>query len=149
MRRDILRRVCDRAGPVQHERSGGVVEEHEYFRAVHGEWRGLGERKSAMSKNTEEYSADYGLGLRGKQSLVVRVTDNDFQKEVLEKLTRLEAKMDMLIGGSQPGRMQLAEERISGLERNDIRRSVYDRLVNAVITVAISAAIAMHDRWWR
>ncbi|HLB89783.1 MAG TPA: hypothetical protein VJK29_19145 [Terriglobales bacterium] len=31
-------------------------------------------------------------------------------------------------------------------EKNDIRRSVYDRLVNAVITVAISAAIAMHDR---
>lgn len=102
-----------------------------------------------MSKNTEEYSADYGLGLRGKQSLVVRVTDNDFQKEVLEKLTRLEAKMDMIVGGNQPGRMQLAEERIGGLERNDIRRSVYDRLVNAVITVAISAAIAMHDRWWR
>jgi hypothetical protein len=32
-------------------------------------------------------------------------------------------------------------------ERNDIRRGVYDRILNAVITVAISAAIAMHDRW--
>ena len=31
-------------------------------------------------------------------------------------------------------------------EKNDIRRSVYDRLVNAVIAVAISEAIAMHDR---
>ena len=31
-------------------------------------------------------------------------------------------------------------------ERNDIRRGVYDRLVNAAITTAISAAIALHSR---
>lgn len=31
-------------------------------------------------------------------------------------------------------------------EKNDIRRSVYDRIVNATIAFAISAAIAMHDR---
>jgi len=30
-------------------------------------------------------------------------------------------------------------------ERNDIKRSVYDRVVNAAITVVISALIAMHD----
>ncbi len=30
--------------------------------------------------------------------LVMRVTDNDFQCEVLEKLARLEAKMEMLVG---------------------------------------------------
>src|SRR5512143_3773502 len=82
-----------------------------------------------------------------KHSLLVRVTDNDFQCEVLEKLARLEAKMDMLVGGPQPGRMRLAEERLGQLERNDIRRSVYDRLVNAVIAVAISVAIALHDKW--
>lgn len=41
--------------------------------------------------------------------------------------------------------MRLAEEKIAMLEKNDIRRSVYDRLVNAAITVAISAAIALHD----
>ena len=84
-----------------------------------------------------------------KHPLVVRVTDNDFQREVLEKLARLEAKMDMLVGGSQPGRMRIAEEKIAQLERNDIRRSVYDRLVNAIITVAISALIAFHDKWWK
>jgi hypothetical protein len=38
---------------------------------------------------------------------------------------------------------------VSYVERNDIRRSVYDRLVNAVITVAISALIAFHDKWWK
>ena len=32
-------------------------------------------------------------------------------------------------------------------EKNDIRRSVYDRLVNAAIAVAISAAIAVHDHF--
>ena len=82
----------------------------------------------------------------GRQPLVVRVTDSDFQREVMEKLGRLEAKMDMLAGSGQPGRMKLAEDRIKQLEKNDIRRGVYDRLVNAVITTAISAAIALHAR---
>ena len=81
----------------------------------------------------------------GKQALVVRVTDNDFQRDVLEKLGRLEAKMDMLVGGVQPGRMKLAEDKIAHLEKNDIRRGVYDRLVSAFIALAVSAAIAMHD----
>ena len=82
----------------------------------------------------------------GKQPLVVRVTDNDFQCEVLEKLARLEAKMEMLIGCGQPGRMSQAEERLTRLERNDIRRGVYERLVNAAISVAVSTVIAMHER---
>jgi hypothetical protein len=80
---------------------------------------------------------------------VVRVTDNDFQREVLEKLGRLEVKMDMLVGGAQPGRMSLAEERIRQLEGNDIRRSVYDRVLNAGITTAISALITIYGRWWK
>jgi len=84
-----------------------------------------------------------------KHPLVVRVTDNDFQCEVLEKLARLEAKMEMLVGSGQPGRMKLVEDKVATLEKNDIRRSVYDRLVNAVITMAISALIAFHDRWWK
>ena len=84
-----------------------------------------------------------------KHPLVVRVSDDDFHREVLEKLTRLEAKMDMLVGGPQPGRMRIVEQKVERLERNDIRRSVYDRLLNAVIAVAISAAIALHDKWWK
>ncbi|MEP6644559.1 MAG: hypothetical protein ABJA69_08670 [Acidobacteriaceae bacterium] len=79
------------------------------------------------------------------QPLVIRVTHNDFQRDVLEKLGRLEAKMDMIVGGGQPGRMKLAEDKIALLEKSEIRRSVYDRLVNAVITIAISLAIAMRD----
>ena len=80
-----------------------------------------------------------------KQPLVLRVTDSDFQREVLEKLFRLEAKVDMLVGGQQPGRMRLAEDRLSALERNDIRRGVYDRLLSAAIAFVVSAAIALHD----
>ena len=84
-----------------------------------------------------------------KHPLVMRVTDNDFQCEVLEKLARLDAKMEMLVGGSQPGRISLMEERLGTLERSDLRRSVYERLVNAALTTAISVLIALHDRWWK
>ena len=82
-----------------------------------------------------------------RQALVVRVPDNDFHHEVLERLARVEAKMDMLVGVGQPGRMRLAEERLSALERNDIRRGVYDRLISAAIAAMVSAAIAMHDHF--
>ena len=34
------------------------------------------------------------------------------------------------------------------LEKSDVRRGVYDRLVNAAIAFVISAAIAMHDHLW-
>lgn len=84
-----------------------------------------------------------------KHPLVVRVTDNDFQCEVLEKLARLEVKMEMLVGSGQPGRFGVLEDRVNTLERNDVRRGVYDRLVNAALTTAISVLIALHDRWWR
>jgi len=80
-----------------------------------------------------------------RQALVVRVADTDFYREVLEKLARLEAKMDMLVGSTQPGRVKLAEDRIAALERSDIRRGVYDRLLSATIAAVVSAAIAMHD----
>jgi hypothetical protein len=69
----------------------------------------------------------------------------EFQLTVLEKLGRLEAKMDMIAGNGQPGRMTLVEERVVALERNDLRRTVYDRLITAAITFAISGLIAWHD----
>ena len=53
----------------------------------------------------------------------LRVIDCDFQCQVLQKLGRLEAKMEMLAGNGQPGRMQLAEDRIVALERNDVRHN--------------------------
>jgi trimeric autotransporter adhesin len=43
-------------------------------------------------------------------------------------------------GDAMTGPLQLPAE------KNDIR-SVYDRVVNAVITVVVSAAIALHDHW--
>jgi hypothetical protein len=81
----------------------------------------------------------------GNQPLVVRVAGDDFQCLVLQKLARLEAKMDMLAGGMQPGRMKLAEDRLIVLERNDIKNGVYTRLLSAVIAFVVSVVIAMHD----
>lgn len=93
--------------------------------------------------HTEENTSNFaGSG----NKLVVRVTDNDFQREVLEKLARLEAKMDMLVGNGQPGRIKLAEDRLVVLERNDTKRSVYDRMVNAALSLGISAGIALLNR---
>jgi hypothetical protein len=71
----------------------------------------------------------------------------DFQLDVLEKLGRLEAKIDMIVGNGQPGRMRLAEDRITVLERNDIRRNLLDRIVTAVIAFMVSALIALHDHF--
>jgi len=51
----------------------------------------------------------------------------------------------MIVGNGQPGRMTLAEDRLAGLEKNDLRRTIYDRLVTAAITFAITAIIAWHD----
>jgi hypothetical protein len=45
--------------------------------------------------------------------------------------------------------MSLVEDRVNTLERNDVRRGVYDRLVNAALTTMISILIALHDRWWK
>ncbi len=97
---------------------------------------------SNLSNDTMERHTPTGM----KQPLVVRVTDSDFKSEVLEKLGRLEAKMDMLAGNTQPGRVQLIDERVVALERSDIKRNVYERLMNAAITIAISAGIAWHER---
>jgi len=77
--------------------------------------------------------------------VVVHLSSSDFQLKVLEKLGCLEAKVDMIVGNGQPGRMTLAEDRLAGLEKNDLRRTIYDRLVTAAITFAITAIIAWHD----
>jgi hypothetical protein len=88
-----------------------------------------------------------GEGSGAEDSSVINgIAANDFQRRVLEKLARLETKMDMIVGNGQPGRMKLAEDRLVALERNDLRRTVYDRLITAGISFAISAIIAWRDR---
>lgn len=79
----------------------------------------------------------------------LRMIDREFEHAVLEKLGRLEAKMDTLLGNGQPGRMTLAENRIIELERNDVRRTMLERVVNAGIAVLISVAIALRGHWWK
>ena len=83
----------------------------------------------------------------GTRIPVIVQTSNDFQLDVLEKLGRLESKVNMLVGNGQPGRMRLAEDRVTTLERNDIKRTVYDRMIAAAIAFAVSAVIAFHDHF--
>lgn len=90
-----------------------------------------------------------GTSVSERELSVLRVVDRDFQHAVLEKLSRMEAKMDTLVGNGQPGRMTLAENRIVELERNDIRRTVIERFVNASIAILVSVAVALHGHWWK
>jgi len=86
------------------------------------------------------------IGFReGTHPPVVFEMSGDFQLEVLEKLGMVEAKVDMIVGNGQPGRLRLLEETIGALEKSDTRRNVYDRIVTAVIAFAVSAVIALHD----
>jgi hypothetical protein len=62
------------------------------------------------------------------RQLVLRVTEQDFQRACLEKLSRLETKMEMQGGTHQPRRMEPAEDRITVSERSGIRCCVYDRI---------------------
>ena len=89
------------------------------------------------------------MGITEREMQALRLIEGDFQREVLEKLARLEAKMDMLAGNGQPGRMTIAETRILVLERNDVRRTVIERLVNAAIAMSVSAAIALQGHWFK
>jgi hypothetical protein len=79
--------------------------------------------------------------------VIVRLSTEDFQHRVLEKLGQLEAKVDMLVGNGQPGRMQMAEDRLGALEKNDLRRTVYDRIVIAGITFALTFAVSAVVAW--
>ena len=78
---------------------------------------------------------------------LIKAIDIEFQREVLDKLVRLETKMDSLVGNGQPGRVKLIEDKVSALEKNDLRNSVHNRIVNGAISAAISVAIALHKYW--
>jgi len=88
------------------------------------------------------------MGVSDRQ-LMLKAIDIEFQREVLDKLVRLETKMDTLVGNGQPGRVKLVEDKVAVLERNDLRNSVHNRLLNGTISAAVSAAIALHKYWLR
>jgi hypothetical protein len=81
------------------------------------------------------------------RELALRAIDIDFQREVLDKLVRLETKMESLMGNGQPGRMKSVEDKVAILEKNDLRNSFQNRVVNGAISGAISVAIALHKYW--
>jgi hypothetical protein len=43
--------------------------------------------------------------------------------------------------------MQMAEDRLGALEKNDLRRTVYDRIVIAGITFALTFAVSAVVAW--
>lgn len=81
------------------------------------------------------------------RELALRAIDIDFQREVLDKLVRLETKMDSLVGNGQPGRVKCVEDKVAMLEKNDLRNSFHNRVLNGAISAAISIAIALHRYW--
>jgi hypothetical protein len=81
------------------------------------------------------------------RELALKAIDIEFQRDVLDKLVRLETKMDALVGNGQPGRMKMAEDKVAVLERNDLRNSVHNRIVNGAISAGVSIAIALHKYW--
>jgi hypothetical protein len=83
------------------------------------------------------------------REFALRAIDIDFQREVLDKLVRLETKMDSLVGNGQPGRMKCVEDKVAVLEKNDLRNSFHNRVVNGAISAAISLAIALHKYWMK
>ena len=82
-----------------------------------------------------------------ERELAMRAIDIEFQREVLDKLVRLETKMDTLVGNGQPGRVKMLEDKVATLERHDMRNSLHNRLLNGAISAAISTAIALHKYW--
>ncbi|MGD0570391.1 MAG: hypothetical protein ABSA78_18465 [Candidatus Sulfotelmatobacter sp.] len=81
------------------------------------------------------------------RELMLKAIDIEFQREVMDKLVRLETKMDTLVGNGQPGRVKLMEDKVAALERNDLRNSVHNRIVNGAVSAGISVAIALHKYW--
>jgi hypothetical protein len=88
------------------------------------------------------------MGVNDRE-LALRAIDIEFQREVLDKLVRLETKMDSLVGNGQPGRVKVMEDKIAALEKNDLRNSFHNRVVNGAISAAISLAIALHKYWMK
>jgi hypothetical protein len=83
----------------------------------------------------------------GTAPVFVTMLDPAFERELLERLSRVEAKLDTLVGNGQPGRMRIAEERLATLERDNIRRTVYDRILSGIVALVISAVVALHDHF--
>lgn len=51
------------------------------------------------------------------REFALKAIDIEFQRDVLDKLVRLETKMDTLVGNGQPGRVKLIEDKVAALER--------------------------------
>jgi len=68
---------------------------------------------------------------------------DDFELDVMEKLGRIEAKLGHLCGNGQPGKVQMIENRLAALEKNDWRRTWIERTITGAISFAVAAVVTV------
>ena len=71
--------------------------------------------------------------------------ESKFETDVMEKLGRMEAKLDSLVGNGQPGRMKLAEDKLDQLEHNDLRRTWVEHVIAGAIAFIVSTLFALRS----
>jgi hypothetical protein len=132
--------------------SGDVwVQQHLKIRTKQGEIKfiQLNSAQQAYSRECAEKGSKRNIVLKARQmGITSYIAARYFVQTIMRPgtLTMLvahdRAAAEEIFRIVQPGRMKLAEDRLVALEVHDLRRTVYDRLVTAAITFAISAVIA-------
>jgi len=69
----------------------------------------------------------------------LRESFESFRTDSVEKVARLEAQLKTVLGNGQPGRMTLAEERISSLERVRWKQSGIAATVGLLGAIVVEA----------
>ena len=70
------------------------------------------------------------MGVNDRELMLqaMRMIDEVFQREVLDKLARLETKMDTLVGNGQLGRVKTSERQDRGAgAKSEMRNSLHNR----------------------
>jgi hypothetical protein len=155
--RDFWREVPGRAELWKMPEGDVWVEQHLKIRTKLGEikFMELNSAQQSYSRECAEKGSKRNIVLKARQ---MGITSYIAARFFVQTITRRGA-LTMLVAHDrmaaeeifrivQPGRMRLAEDRLTVLERNDIRRNLLDRIVTACIAFAVSAAIALHDHFF-
>lgn len=70
-----------------------------------------------------------------------------FEIDTSEKLGRIESKLDSLVGNGQPGRMTLAENRLSKIEKDMTAKTAVSHFVTGLLSAVISTAATLATLW--
>lgn len=148
---EFWREVPGRAGLWKMPEGDVWVQQHLKIRTKQGEIKfiQLNSAQQAYSRECAEKGSKRNIVLKARQmGITSYIAARYFVQTIMRPgtLTMLvahdRAAAEEIFRIVQPGRMKLAEDRLVALEVHDLRRTVYDRLVTAAITFAISAVIA-------